>query len=118
MRKEWGSKVKYLSIITLLITIPTFATDKLDLAIVTAAGLDVISTEYALRSSPYLSEGNPFGQTTRIRITGKTLATTTVIVVRHELKRRNHRKAAKVFGIIAVSVWGAAAVHNYRMTRQ
>jgi hypothetical protein len=85
--------------------------DTLDVMVVTSAGADLATTEWALQN-PGLREGNPLLQGTGIRVGVKTLTTAAVVVGARHLERRGHSKAAKVIKVLAVVVWSGAAVQN------
>jgi hypothetical protein len=85
--------------------------DVLDALVIGAATADVVTTERALGREG-LREGNPLLQTPAARIGAKGAALALTIVVRHELGRRGHKRASKIFGIAVLAVWGGAAVNN------
>ncbi len=91
--------------------------DNLDVLVITSAAADLGTTEWLLRGSPSLREGNPLMQTPGARVGVKALATVGVIGGARYLERRGHSRAAKILMVAAIVAWSGAAVNNVLRAR-
>jgi len=98
--------------LALLLAASTASADLGDSLILGASGADIITTEMALRRGGY--EANPLMREPGVRVLSKLAAGVIVVWAHRKLKRDGHSTKAKLVVIIAVVLWGGAAVWNVR----
>ena len=98
-----------------LLVAPAHCDDSWMIAVPSAA--DLLATEYALAQHPTgLREANPLMRDQAQRIAIK-VAATAVLVYVYKRAKRNNPKGARVFAIVAGSVFMAATVWNVSQAR-
>lgn len=80
-----------------------------EIAVVGAAGADLVSTELALERGGV--EANPLMENRTARVLGKTAATATVLLLARELEDE-HPRAAAIMRMSIVGLWAGAALWN------
>lgn len=91
--------------------------DGLDAAVIAAAVADLGTTEWALRRAGAY-EANAVMREPAMRVALKAAAAGAVVWSRARLRRSGRRRAARVVGIVAVSLWaGAAGVNAWTAMR-
>ena len=103
------------ALVLLLLPTTTLA-DGLDIAVGLAAGADLASTEYALRTGQF-RELNPFLQDQGARIGVKLAAATVVIWTSKKLEKDGHKGWSKGLRIGVVMIWGGVAAWNLHRLR-
>lgn len=81
-----------------------------EIAVVSAASMDVVSTEVALSRGG--SEANPLMKDRTARVLGKAGATAITVLLARELEDSGHEKAASILRWSTFTLWTGAAAWN------